>query len=400
MLKAHARILLLLPNFLLLPTRVSSSYTNTHCSRTPQTLSHSYNAHHPHSPPTLCHWYAQTKAWKAGHKHESSLVRESSMPAQSRSAVRQAARTPTFMTDDQVRQCAKLSDMAELSGSGDWRGVVAMEREAMRMAAAVRRSMPGLSATVHSTLGSAFWSLGDFAKAIDYDAQHLAITKEVVDRAEEGMVHGNVGLAYYSLGDFCKAIEYHAQHLAIAKEMSDRAAEGGAYANLGTAHQSLGDMTTAFKCHTMHLAIAKEIGDWEGEGNTYGNLGLAYMSLGDFNKAVEYHTLRLAMAKEAGDRVEEGKGYGNLETHIGRKTSTSVKYHSGTWRSYRRWATGRERAWRTGTSETRIIRKGTSTRRSSSACSAWRSQRSWATVRGRERRTRTSGVYCSLGAFS
>jgi hypothetical protein len=106
------------PTSLLLLTRVSSSYTHTHCSRTPQTLSHSYNAHQPLNPPTLCLWYAQTKAWKAGHKRENSLGRESSMPAQSRSAVRQAARILTFMTDDhQVRQCAKLSDLAELSGS-------------------------------------------------------------------------------------------------------------------------------------------------------------------------------------------------------------------------------------------------------------------------------------------
>ena len=72
------------------------------------------------------------------------------------------------------------------------------------------------------------------------------------------MAFGNLGLAYYSLGDFSKGIEYQAQHLAIAKEM-DRAVKGGAYANLVAVHQSLGGMDMAFKCHTLHLAIAKEI---------------------------------------------------------------------------------------------------------------------------------------------
>ena len=33
-----------------------------------------------------------------------------------------------------------------------------------------------------------------------------------------------------------KAIKYHAQHLAIAKEVGDRAGEGRAYGNLGTGH--------------------------------------------------------------------------------------------------------------------------------------------------------------------
>jgi hypothetical protein len=42
-------------------------------------------------------------------------------------------------------------------------------------------------------------------------------------------------------GDFSKAIEYHTQHLAIAKEVGDRAEEGVAYANLGCAYRSQGD---------------------------------------------------------------------------------------------------------------------------------------------------------------
>ena len=42
-----------------------------------------------------------------------------------------------------------------------------------------------------------------------------------------------------SQGDFSKAIEYHAQHLAIAKEVGDRAGEGAAYANLGSCHMHL-----------------------------------------------------------------------------------------------------------------------------------------------------------------
>ena len=34
-----------------------------------------------------------------------------------------------------------------------------------------------------------------------------------------------LGIAYYSLGDFRKAIEYHERHLKILKEVGDRAGE-------------------------------------------------------------------------------------------------------------------------------------------------------------------------------
>jgi hypothetical protein len=54
-----------------------------------------------------------------------------------------------------------------------------------------------------------------------------------------GQAYGNLGCAYESQGDFSKAIEYHTQHLAIAKEVGDRAGEGTAYGNLGTCHKHL-----------------------------------------------------------------------------------------------------------------------------------------------------------------
>jgi hypothetical protein len=48
-----------------------------------------------------------------------------------------------------------------------------------------------------------------------------------------------LGIAYQSLEYSSKAIEHHMQHLAIAKEVGNRAGEGTAYANLGNAYGSL-----------------------------------------------------------------------------------------------------------------------------------------------------------------
>ena len=124
------------------------------------------------------------------------------------------------------------------------RCVAAQERAARAVAAALRTSMPSIGGTssdltslaasfIYCTLGNAYQSQGDFNKAIEYHTLHLAIAKEVDDRAGEGRAYGNFGCAYQSQGDFSKAIEYHGQFLAIAKEVDDRAVEGQAYGNLG-----------------------------------------------------------------------------------------------------------------------------------------------------------------------
>ena len=164
----------------------------------------------------------------------------------------------------------------------------------------------------YGNLGNAYRNVGDFQKAIEYHERHLKISKEVGDRAGEGTAYGNLGNVYFSLGDFQKAIEYLERLLKISKQVGDRAGERGAYGNLGNAYRSLGDFQKAIEYHERHLKISKEVGDRAGEGKAYGNLGIVYRDLGDFQKAIEYHEGDLKISKEVGDRAGEGAAYGNL----------------------------------------------------------------------------------------
>ena len=91
-------------------------------------------------------------------------------------------RAQTGMTTDQRRSLAKLE---VLQDSRDWRGVVAVERNAKVVAATVGAADPGEASFVYSALGNAHESLGDFDKAVEYNTQHLASVQEVGDRAGE-----------------------------------------------------------------------------------------------------------------------------------------------------------------------------------------------------------------------
>jgi tetratricopeptide (TPR) repeat protein len=161
-------------------------------------------------------------------------------------------------------------------------------------------------------LGTAYQSLGDYRRAIDFHEQFLAIAREIGDRDGEGAALGNLGLAYYSLGDYRRAIDFHEQRLAIAHEIGDRHGEGQALGNLGAAYYSLGDYRRAIDFQEQGLAIAREIGDRRGEGYALGNLGIAYNDLGDYRRAIDFHEQFLAIAREIGDRHGEGIALGNL----------------------------------------------------------------------------------------
>ena len=91
--------------------------------------------------------------------------------------------------------------MGELQAAADWRGIAALETEALGLARDVRGVDPGLAGAINSMLGNAHHSLGDFSEAINYHTQHLEIAKEVGDRAGEGRVYKNLGTCHMHLNE-------------------------------------------------------------------------------------------------------------------------------------------------------------------------------------------------------
>jgi hypothetical protein len=148
--------------------------------------------------------------------------------------------------------------------------------------------------------------------------------------------------------------------------------------------------------------MAKDVENWAEEGKAFGNLGIAYRSLGRYSKANEpWQPWQL---KGGGRPGGGGRGVpeprqrvsfagGLCEGH--RVPHAGLDNGKGGGRLQRKWATGRGRARRTGTSGARIIRMGPFPRPSSTTRSTWRLQRRWATGRERARRTGTSGACTS-----
>ena len=224
----------------------------------------------------------------------------------------------------------------------DWRGIAALECELLALA----RDVPYSAGAIHSALGNAWDELGDSLQAIEHHKQHLAIAKEVGDRAAEGVANKDLSIAYRSLKDDISAIPgltaeqvrlgtrwkkladahdwrgiaaLERAALALAQDVRDkpcykpyRVIVVKIHNTLGIAYTALGDYPKAIEYLKQALAIAKEEEDREGEGFAYGNLGNTHEQLGDFSKAIEYHTQDMTIAKEMGSREGEGWAHGGL----------------------------------------------------------------------------------------
>jgi len=228
----------------------------------------------------------QIVAWKAGHKRGCGAP-EQGAAAELRRAVREAARAeaaraPAGPTTQQRRLLARLG---ELEAACDWRGVVALEHEALALARELRGTDPGLAGRIHGVLGHGFNSVGQYARARELYEQAMAIEEALGDRAGAARACGNLGNCYFSTGDYGRARELHEQHKAISEELGDREEVGIACGNLGNCYYSEGEYGRACKMHEQHRAISEELGDRMGVAKACGNLGNCYSSTGDYGRA-------------------------------------------------------------------------------------------------------------------
>jgi tetratricopeptide (TPR) repeat protein len=171
---------------------------------------------------------------------------------------------------------------------------------------------PKLKSLSAGSLGTMYYYLGDYQKAIEYHEQALVIAREIGDWSEEGADLGNLGIAYYYLGQVEEAIKYYDQALVISQKIGDRRGEGADYRNLGIAYNNLGQVEKAIEYYEQALVIAREIGDQRGEGADLGNLGVAYSDLGQVEKSIEYYEQALEIAQEIGHRYLEANELVNI----------------------------------------------------------------------------------------
>jgi len=175
-----------------------------------------------------------------------------------------------------------------------------------------------------SSLGSAYYLMGNYTEVHNYYQQSLDSARKIGDHRREAIAIGGLGSFYHAIGNYETAIEYHKQRLAIAQENNYEGEKGAALGSLGNAYHARReygtkkdptDYKTAIDYHEKRLAIVREIPDRRGVAITLGSLGSVYYDQGNYETAIKYHNQRLQIAKEELEDFRlEGSAQGELGT--------------------------------------------------------------------------------------
>lgn len=165
---------------------------------------------------------------------------------------------------------------------------------------------------IYTTVFKAFGRIYDYANAIRYGTELLAVLRESGDRMKEGMLTLKLGQLYRSDCRYEEAKDVLDEAVRIMKEIGFSQGEANAYTELGFMFQSTGEYRKGKEYYKKALDIDKQTGNRKGEAISYVHIGNVFTHLGETSKAEEYWMKAFGIGREIGDKAVEACCYGSL----------------------------------------------------------------------------------------
>jgi tetratricopeptide (TPR) repeat protein len=169
----------------------------------------------------------------------------------------------------------------------------------------------GEGATLNN-ISQIFQTRGDYNTALTHLQQSIIILRQIGDKKGEGVTLNNISLIYSASGNYETALEYLQQALTIQQQIGDKNGEGVTLSNMATIAHVYGDYTTAQKHVNQALSIFQKIGDKRSEGRTFNTLSQIYHARGEYVEALPYLQQALVIQQQIGDKTGEGATLNNI----------------------------------------------------------------------------------------
>ncbi len=147
-------------------------------------------------------------------------------------------------------------------------------------------------------LGSVYYSLAIYDKALDYHFKSIKLKEEHKDKRRLAFSYNNIGLVFYKVDDTDQALDYFNKALKIKLEMGDTIKVLSTYINMGLVYNELEDDKKAKDIFKKVVDISKKYDFYRYTGDAYNGLGNVYIRENNYDSAEYYLNLALLEAKK------------------------------------------------------------------------------------------------------
>jgi tetratricopeptide (TPR) repeat protein len=167
-------------------------------------------------------------------------------------------------------------------------------------------------AVSHSYLGNIFYKQCDYAKAMEYFREYLAISEKVGNQQDTGHALGLIGVIYYDQGNYDEAMKYYDRQIEIFERLNDIQRLSWVLGNIGNVYLDKEDYVRAMEYYQRSLKCSQIAGNKSSICNSIGNMAIIHAKNGQYQQALEGYNQQLALAREMGDQRIEAYAMVNM----------------------------------------------------------------------------------------
>ncbi len=196
------------------------------------------------------------------------------------------------------------------SRRSDWAST--LELWQAHLAVEERRAHKAGAAKALGSIGTVYWSLGDYEKALATYERALRQKEALGDKAGAAATLFNIGLVYNSLGNYAKALSTWERALRKMEALGNKAGAATVLGYIGQIHLSLGETAKALSTYERALSAMEALGDKARAAETLGNIGVSHSRLGNDAKAISTWERALSAMEALGDKARAAETLGNI----------------------------------------------------------------------------------------
>lgn len=153
---------------------------------------------------------------------------------------------------------------------------------------------------VYGNLCGIYRTLGNYAKAIEYQSKSIEIAENLEDMLTVGIGCNNLGEIYQNLGNFQKSELYFNRYLEINSRISNSLGDSFALAGLARLHTEWKDYTRAESLYRRALVKAMAVQSKVREAGILANLAVLYCIMGKASQALQQVERAIGIYEQTG----------------------------------------------------------------------------------------------------
>jgi len=179
------------------------------------------------------------------------------------------------------------------------------------------------------TIGTAFYSQGDYVIAFEKYKDAVALISKLTDKSIIGNCYLDIGMVLSRQGNYPEALKNHRVALNCFKEAGDRTGLAKAFSNLGVVYYEKGQYPEALQYYFTYLKMVERDGDKKLMATAYVNIGIVYDAQHNTAVAMKFYEMALALDRQTGDKSGMAQCYSYMANNYYRRDSvaTAIDYN-------------------------------------------------------------------------